>query len=141
MIQRIQTVWLLLAAAVAFLMTRVALFAATLAGAPDKEYRTSENLLLFAITAIAGLLALAAVFLFKNRRLQSRLSFFGLLCSIVLIGLELWQYEQFRTANLNMTASYAWGSLLPIAIMIFFFMAIRGIRKDEKLIKSLNRFR
>ncbi len=142
MIQRIQTIWLLLAAITAFLMTRLPLYKGTGMGVSDVKFMATENLLVFAILAIAGLLALIALVMFKKRPLQIKLSWFGLLASIALIALEVWQIDTFKKNNSTLTnSSYAFGSLLPIAMMVFFILAIRNIRKDEKLVKSLERFR
>jgi hypothetical protein len=48
---------------------------------------------------------------------------------------------KFEEANPALKTSYYWGALLPIAMIIFFILAVVNIRKDEKLIKSLDRFR
>ena len=141
MIQRVQTIWLFLAALMAFILTRVPLFTASANGTQYKSFLTTESLLLFAVTVITGLLAVVAIFMFKKRPLQMRLAYFGLLASILVIALEVWQIGNFRTTYSNMNGSYAWGSLLPIPMMIFFILALINIRKDEKLVKSLNRFR
>jgi hypothetical protein len=141
MIQRVQTIWLLLAVIIAFVLTTAPLYTGTMAGQVVKTFITKESLLLFAVTAITGLLALIAIFLFKNRKLQKRFTTFGILFSIALVGLEVWQISEFRQENSTLTGSYAWGALLPIALVFFFIMAASGIRKDEKLIKSLDRLR
>ncbi len=141
MIQRIQTIWLLLAALTAFGYTQVPLFTATLPDAVERNFMATENLLLFAVSVLIGLIAAAAIFLFKNRPLQINLSILGLLGSIGLIALEVFQLDKFKTDNAVATGSYAWGSLLPILMIVFFILAWRGIRKDQKLIKSLDRLR
>lgn len=142
MIQRVQTIWLLLAALAAFAFTQVPLFAATIANIIDvKKFVATENLLLFALGIAVGLLAITAIFMFKKRPTQLKLAWFGLLGSAGLIFLEVWQIEVFKKDNILAKGTYYWGSLLPIAMVIFFILAIRGIRKDEKLIKSLDRLR
>ena len=141
MIQRRQTIWLLLAAITAFSYTQVPLFAGTLPDATAKNFIATENLLLFALAVLIGLMAAAAIFLYKNRPMQIKLAMFGLLGSIVLIALEVWLLDKFKLDNAVTTGSYAWGSLLPILMIVFFIMAWSGIRKDQKLIKSLDRLR
>ena len=141
MIQRKQTIWLFLVAVIAFILTNAPLYTGTMAGQVSKSFITKESLLLFAVTAITGLLALIALFLFKNRKLQLRLATFGIILSLALVGLEVWQINSFRLENSTLTGFYAWGALLPIAMFVFFIMAASGIRKDEKLIKSLDRLR
>jgi len=39
------------------------------------------------------------------------------------------------------SATYLPGAFLPVLILIFLYLAARGIYKDEKLIKSLDRLR
>jgi hypothetical protein len=141
MIQRVQTIWLLLAAIAGFLTTRVPLYAGTLAGEVVKKYSATESLLLFAVTVITALFALIAVFLFKNRRTQMRFTALGLLMSVVLIALEVWQIGEFEKSNAVLKGTYYWGALLPIAMVIFFILAAINIRRDEKLVKSLDRLR
>lgn len=141
MIQRKQTIWLLLAAIFAFLYTQVPLYSATSATMQETKFVATEDLLLFAVAIATGLLAATAIFLFKNRRTQAKLSWFGLLFSIGLIALEVWKIDAFQKENTLSKASYSWGSLLPIALVVLFILAISGIRKDEKLVKSLDRLR
>jgi hypothetical protein len=141
MIQRIQSVWLLLAAVCGIALTRVPLFIGTLADNLVKLVMATESLLLFALSICLAALALACIFLYKKRTLQFKLSVVGIIASIALIGLEVWHIENFKTANALVKGSYYWGGLFPIAMVIFFTLASRGIYKDERLVKSLDRLR
>ena len=141
MIQRIQTIWLLLAAIAGFFMTRVPLYEGSTGSVPV-TYTATESLLLFALTIVAALLAFVSIFLFKNRKQQMRFSLLGMLLSIILTGLVVYMFDSFKTANPGLTkSSYSWGALFPVAMIIFFIMAWNNMRKDEKLIKSLDRLR
>ena len=141
MIQRIQTIWLFLAAIAGFFMTRVPLYEASTGSVPV-TYTATESLLLFALTIVAALLAFVSIFLFKNRKQQMRFSLLGILLSIIITGLVVYMFDSFKTANPGFTkSSYSWGALLPLAMIIFFIMAWNNMRKDEKLIKSLDRLR
>ncbi|GAO44912.1 DUF4293 domain-containing protein [Flavihumibacter petaseus] len=141
MIQRIQTVWLALAAVCGFLMARVPLFSATLADKSIRSYLASESLLSFALIIGVACLATVAIFLYKKRPTQYNMAIIGALLSIVVIGLQVYAVEGFKKSVPLMQGTYKWGGLLPIAMVIFLFLAARGIRKDEKLIKSLDRLR
>jgi hypothetical protein len=148
MIQRLQTVWLLLAAVFAFLYTRVPIYVTRVAGNVVTKYLPTESLLLFAVSIATALLAAACIFLYKNRPFQFKLSVIGFLLSLGIIALEVWQVGQLKTSNVLQQSpnalvkgSYSWGALLPIAMCVFFWMAAGRIRKDEKLIKSLDRLR
>jgi Domain of unknown function (DUF4293) len=141
MIQRIQTLWLILAAACGFGMSQVALFEASLQNASVKRIFANESLLLFATLIATALLAVACIFLFRNRTLQFKLTVTGIFLSAGIIALEVYQIEQFRAANTLLKGVYQWGALLPIVMLIAFFLASRAIYKDERLVKSLDRLR
>ncbi len=141
MIQRVQTIWLLLAAIAGFIITQVPLYEGSLAGQAVKKYFATESLLLFAVAIIAALSALIAVFLFKNRSAQIKLTIFGILASVAFIALEVWQAANFSKSYGILKLSYLWGALLPVAMILFFILAAINIRKDTKLVKSLDRLR
>lgn len=141
MIQRKQSLWLLLAAICGFVYTQVPMYTATLADNVIKRYLPTESLLLFALTIATVGLALVTIFLFKNRPLQLKLSLLGILLASGIIALEVWQIEKFKEQDFLLKGTYYWGSLLPILMVVFFIMATSGIRKDQKLVKSLDRLR
>lgn len=157
MIQRIQTIWLLLATVVILgLFIFPYLNYIDLVGLGKKlfvtgEYSASNNesvkqssfTLQTIATILVALVPLITIFQYKNRKLQIKLIYL----SIVLIALlGVWMY--FTSAATLDLISQKFGAnnigvgffLLPIAI-IFLAMAIGGIRKDDKLIKSADRLR
>ncbi len=141
MIQRIQTLWLALAAICGFAMAKVPLFSATLTDGTTRSYLASESLLSFALIIGIACLSTVAIFLFKNRPTQYKMALSGMLLSMVVIGLQVLSVEDFKKTVTIQQGTYQWGGLLPIAMVVFLFLASRGIRKDEKLIKSLDRLR
>lgn len=141
MIQRKQTIWLLLAAILAFVYTQAPIYTAITSLGQEIRMVPTESLLLFALSIAVGLLSATAIFLFKNRPMQIKLALFAMLAAIGLVAAELWQIEDFKANSLMAKANYGWGSLLPIAAIVFLILAIVGIRKDQKLVKSLDRLR
>lgn len=141
MIQRIQTVWLFLAAVASFMFTQIPLYSGAQITGETVAYTANENLLLFALGIIGAILAMVAIFMFKNRKLQFRLTGFGILLSVALIALEIWMIDRFGASRPDLKVSYSWGALLPIAMIVLFILAAINIRKDVKLIKSLDRLR
>lgn len=141
MIQRVQSIYLLLIVVAGYEMISLPLFKATLVSGVENTFLSTESLPLFALSIIAGLLALVTIFLFKNRKLQIKLSALGLLLSAGLIALVVYNFGNYgKTPDVAKTA-YSWGALMPIAMFILFILAWGNIRKDEKLIKSLDRLR
>jgi peptidoglycan/LPS O-acetylase OafA/YrhL len=136
MIQRIQSIWLLLASACAFLTLKFSFYSGTYA--TDNAYHEvngSENFLLMLTTCLIGTLALLTIFLYKNRKLQLRLCIAGILLTALLIVLYLREMKDFVKGDPNLWA------LLPAAVVVFFFLAARGINKDEKMVKDSDRLR
>ena len=141
MIQRVQSIWFALAAICGFAMARVPLFSATLTDGTIRNYLASESLLSFALIIGIACLSTVAIFLYKNRPTQYKMAIIGILLSIVVIALQVYTVEAFKKTIPIQQGTYQWGGLLPIAMVVFLFLASRGVRKDEKLIKSLDRLR
>ncbi|MBV4356037.1 DUF4293 domain-containing protein [Pinibacter aurantiacus] len=141
MIQRIQTIWLALAAICGFAMSRVPLFNATLADNSSRIVFASDHLVVFALSIAVACMSTVAIFLFKKRTTQFKLAVTGILLSIAVVGLEVYYINAFKQSTPMVKGTYSWGGLLPIAMAIFLWLAAGGIRRDEKLVKSLDRLR
>lgn len=141
MIQRIQSLWLLVVAIAAFATYTLTLYIGKMANGSEKIFQLADDFLLVIIIVALGILAIINLFLFKNRKLQFKLSVLGVIVSIAFLVLEYFRVEDFKADNLIQSGSYQLGALLPLVMVIFFFMAARGIYKDEKLVKSMNRLR
>jgi FtsH-binding integral membrane protein len=141
MIQRLQSIWLLLAAIAAFVTYTLTLYKGNLQDGSVRQFLLADNFFLVVMIVAIGLLAAVSIFLFKNRKLQFRLAVLGVILSVAYIVLEYFKVEQFKTANAVLSGSYQLGALLPFLIPIFFFLAARGIYRDEKLVKSMSRLR
>jgi peptidoglycan/LPS O-acetylase OafA/YrhL len=136
MIQRIQSLWLLLASACAFASFKFPYYSGTNAkGLSPYELNATENFLLLFTTAIVGGLALFTIFLFKKRTLQLRLCVLGILLEAILIFLY---YREVKTFTLG---TYSLTAILHSIIVLAFVLAARAINKDEKLVKDSDRLR
>jgi hypothetical protein len=136
MIQRIQSVWLLLASACAFATFKFSYYSGTNAkGLSPYELKANENFLLMLTTAVVGCLALFTIFLFKKRTLQLRLCVLGILLEALLIFLYYREVRTFTQGTYSLTA------ILHSVIVIAFFLAARAIHKDEKMVKDSDRLR
>ncbi len=138
MIQRQQTLWLLLA-------TLAALFCFMFPFATgkvlekgievDKSLKAGSGFLLLIFTGASLILSAAIIFLYKDRPLQIKLCLVGLLISSVIIVLYIGQLNKLTKSTLALFC------ILPFAIVAGYFMAFRHIRKDERLVKSLDKLR
>lgn len=136
MIQRIQSLWLLLASACAFASFKFPYYSGTNAkGISPYELNATENFLLLITTIVVGGLALFNIFLFKKRTLQLRLCILGIFLDALLIFLY------YREVNTFVQGTYSLTAILHSIIVIAFFLAARAINKDEKLVKDSDRLR
>lgn len=136
MIQRIQSLWLLLAAACAFAGFKFSYFSGTkLNDTALHELNATSTLLLMITTIAVGVLALVNIFLYKKRSLQLKLCVLGILLEAVLI------YLYYRETTTFTLGTYSLTSILHSIIVLAFVLAARGISKDSKLLKESDRLR
>jgi len=136
MIQRIQTVWLLLAAACAFATFRFSYYVGTNSkGVSEYQLTASESFLLMLTTVVVGGLAFFTIFLFKKRQVQIWLCVLGIILEALLIFLYYREVQTFSKGTYSLTA------ILHSIIVISFFLAARGIVKDQRLVKESDRLR
>jgi len=128
MIQRIQSIWLLLAAVFAAL-TFVLPFSIGFV-----EVNAKTTIWLTILAAFTGAMAFIDIFLYSNRKQQLRFCIIGILLSIIFIGLCFMEMSKDN-------GTLALSCLIYFAPLAFYIMAVSGIRKDEKLIKSMDRLR
>ena len=155
MIQRIQTVYLLLVAGLFFALFFLPLaiissgdvlysFEAaglyTMLTPITLEYPTWS---LFVIAAIIVLLSFVIIFTYKKRILQMRLCVYNTLLMIgfcALVGFYLWQFKKSPDIpNLKIHLRF-WASF-PIVALLLNYLAIRNIGADEAMVRSLERLR
>lgn len=138
MIQRIQTLYLALAAVAAVLLLFLPVVAVgpSAEGAqPDAVHASEAAGALVAALAMAAV-ALGAIFLYGNRPLQARLGGLGIVAALAFAGLLL-AGEADAFDRLRPLA----GAALPLLYLLFVGLAIRGIHADERLVRSMDRFR
>mgnify|MGYP001316480338 CR=1 FL=1 len=146
MIQRIQSIWLLLAGLTAMALFYTDIYRAEVSMVGEtaviQHLRVGEHFLSVLLAVLITLIPLVAIFLFKNRKRQRNIVWIGVLGTLALIGVNLMRVRDF-TSQLPkpVNANYHLASLLPVAVLVFLILAIRGINKDEKLVRSLDRLR
>jgi hypothetical protein len=89
---------------------------------------------LMILTGISILLSFITIFLYKDRKLQLRLCLAGVLLSVLIIVLYFVEIK-------NLSGSISLSAVFVFAVLISYIMAAIGIRKDEKLVKALDRLR
>jgi hypothetical protein len=146
MIQRIQTIFLVLAAAGIFSVFALP-FATTPEAIPtsqffvDADYDVQDHVVMLILFVLAGLLTSGAIFLFNNRPLQTKVTLFGLIANILALVATAVLYLKFSSDTGTVDPEDGFGFYLPVAGLIFSFLAMRFIKKDEKLVRSADRLR
>jgi hypothetical protein len=140
MIQRMQSVWLLLAALLAFTSLKTSVFSGNVMVNNVKQYQhfTAMNSMpLMILTVGVAIASLISIFLFKDRKLQLKIVIATLAVSLLNIFLYYWKTASFVPAEwtFDLTISVA------VAIPVLLILALRGIYKDEQLVKSVDRLR
>ncbi|MES2432164.1 MAG: DUF4293 domain-containing protein [Bacteroidota bacterium] len=136
MIQRIQSIWLLLAGLFILFTFKHPFYVGTnAAGIGSYELLANENFIIAALTIITGVLALFNIALFKKRKLQLWLCIAGIVLEAILIFLY---YKETKTFIIGSIALWA---LFHIAAILCFLLAAKGISNDEKLIRDSDRLR
>jgi len=145
MIQRKQSIWLLLAAllnAAVFLGANFSIETRIQNVLQTNRYTVLQHLpsTLFILAAIV--LSLIAIFLFRKRPLQMKISLIALLATMAYCFIN-WMRIKEIFANNKMISNYSFGlaTITPYFAIVFILLACLGIRKDEKLVKSLDRLR
>ncbi len=146
MIQRIQTIFLLLAAGLLG-----SLFALPFATTPTPEaegiftdsiYNLHDNTGLLILVILGILAAVISLFSFKNRIRQMRFSYLGMIVSVLVPVIAfLYFTSQVEKMDEAQHTADALGIIAPFGALIFFLAANYYIKKDDKLVRSMDRLR
>ncbi|MDY3268630.1 MAG: DUF4293 domain-containing protein [Phocaeicola sp.] len=149
MIQRIQSVYLLIVAVLSLVLISNSVGSFIL---PDNSITEMTNLslvfpdgtidykpwALFAIQMISAIIAIVTIFLYRKRMFQIRLCLFNIILNIgyyaTLVSFVLILKE-------NSSFAPSWVVCLPFVSIVLSWLAIRAIGKDEMLVKAYERLR
>ncbi len=136
MIQRVQTIYLLFAAALSaslpFVVNLWKNSDGTIVTAIDKPL----YIVIFLVSAAASL---GTIFLFKNRQLQTVINRLNIILNFILLGVFV--YQSLTVSGGEASPEKGIGMLIPIFSIVLLVLANKAIRKDELLVKSADRLR
>jgi hypothetical protein len=144
MIQRIQSVYLFLAA----LLSGIVIFFASLWVDNNNEaffavdaFKSSNVLLKIAalLFFLSALVSLYTIFKFKNRQLQFVLGRINILTNFILLGILV--YFSQNLSGETVVSMKGIGLLIPVFTIALVALANKAIKKDEELVKSVDRLR
>ena len=131
MIQRIQSIYLLVATiAMALISFKVPVWTLN-----EQLFMAQDDTKMFILTVAGALLSLIGIFMFKNRKLQMKLIRLIVLVEM-LIGVRLFMVLQEFEVSLNTNCI-----LLLAFAFVALIMAYRGVKKDDDLVRSVDRIR
>jgi len=95
---------------------------------------------LLSLLVLAALVALATIFLYKNRKLQIRMCVFN---TLIMAGyyIVFLLFMLLSKASSLASFQFAFGLCIPVIAIILNYLAIRAIRKDEDMVKAADRLR
>jgi len=136
MIQRIQTIWLILAAACSGGL--VFLVSLWIDGEGNEVVAMDESSYFGAFVASA-IVSFIAIFLYNNRKLQTVINRLNIMINLILLGVFV--YRALTMSGATAVAEKGIGMFIPILSIVLLVLANRAIRKDEQLVKSVDRLR
>ncbi len=136
MLQRIQTVYLILSILV--MGALYMWFPVVEDAAKNVVIDTSEPLVLGLILAPV-VLTLISIFNFKKRQHQFVLNRLSIILNFVLLGVFV--YRSLMVSGETLVSEKGIGVLLPIISIVFLVLANKAIKRDEDLVKSVDRLR
>jgi len=93
-----------------------------------------------AVIVLISVVSVIAIFLYRNRKLQVIFANVIIFLSIVLVALIAW-YAFSVAGKFDATILPGIKMVIPLLILIFGFLAQRGIKHDENLVRSYDRLR
>jgi hypothetical protein len=143
MIQRVQTVYLLITA----IISGVLIFVFNLWKSIEKSIfaldllKSESNVLKLIpiLFLVSAMLAFVAIFIFKNRKLQFVIGRLTILINLILLGLLI--YVSLTLPGEASVSEKGIGMFIPILAILLLVLANKAIKKDEDLVKSVDRLR
>ncbi|WP_348740821.1 DUF4293 domain-containing protein [Tenacibaculum sp. 190524A05c] len=143
MVQRIQSLYLLLVGIIAGGLTFVFNIWSTANAKVFSLDLFAANSIMEKIVPIlfiiSALLAVVTIFMFKNRKLQFVLGRLNILTNLFLLGVLV--YLSLTLSGETSVSEKGIGMFLPVISIVLLVLANKAIKKDEDLVKSVDRLR
>jgi|SRR5690606_16875415 hypothetical protein len=136
MLQRVQTIYLLLASIISGGL--IFIFPIWKSNDGTAVFATG-NMLLLGLFFGSAILSFIALCMYKNRKLQFVLGRLAIILNFILLGFFV--YQSLMVSGEAEASEKGIGMLLPIVSIVFLALANKAIKKDEDLVKSVDRLR
>ncbi|WP_396181075.1 DUF4293 domain-containing protein [Flavobacterium sp.] len=136
MLQRIQSIYLFCCMLNAGVLP---LFISLWTTTSKKEVFVTNNILYLLLFGLTVFLAAISIFSFKKRQNQFVINRLNMILNFILIGLLV--YHSLNLSGEAQVSEKGIGMLLPIFSIVFLALANKAIKRDEDLVKSVDRIR
>ena len=136
MIQRIQTVYLILT----FIITGVLLFFISLWTLnTGKAFYFMQDQFYTILLGLSTMLTIVSIISYKKRQNQFVMNRLNIILNLILLGLFV--YRSLNLSGEAIVSEKGIGMFLPIVAIVLLVLANKAIKKDEDLVKSVDRLR
>jgi len=135
MLQRIQSLYLLIAAICSGILSS----STYLVISDGTTYEIIDSPVYVFLFIGSALLSLTSIFLYKSRQTQFVLGRLNIILNFILLGLFV--YRLLNLPGEPSNSEKGIGLLLPIFSIVLLALANKAIKKDESLVKSVDRLR
>jgi hypothetical protein len=136
MLQRIQTIYLTLAAVI---VAGLYIWFPVITNTEGETVISNQEPFVFGLIFGSIALTIIAILTFKKRQAQFVLNRLNIILNFVLLGVFV--YRSLNISGETLVSEKGIGVLLPIISIVFLAMANKAIKKDEDLVKSVDRLR
>lgn len=138
MIQRIQTVYLILT----FVVTGVLMFFMPLWTLnTGKAFYFMQDQFYTILLGLSTMLTIISIISYKKRQNQFVMNRLNIILNLILLGLFVYRSLNLSGDTTKIVSEKGIGMFLPIVAIVLLVLANKAIKKDEDLVKSVDRLR
>ncbi|MTG98131.1 MULTISPECIES: DUF4293 domain-containing protein [Myroides] len=138
MIQRIQSIYLLL---VFVIMGILSLFIPLWTNGLNETIMVGHSPITAILFGISAALSIISLLGYKNRKRQFMMNRLNMILNVLLLGLFVFRSLTVSGEVAEAISEKGIGMFLPIVSILLLVLANRAIKKDEDLVKSVDRLR
>ena len=139
MLQRIQTIYLILAAVITGLLPFIFPLWKEQVGTEIVDFYFMKEMSYVALFGLSTALSVVSIISFKKRQNQFVMGRLNIILNLILLGLFV--YRLLTLSGETTVSEKGIGMFLPIVAIVFLVLANKAIKKDEDLVKSVDRLR
>ena len=139
MLQRIQTIYLFLAAVITGVLPFIFPLWKEQVGTEIVDFYFMKEMSYVALFGLSTALSVVSIISFKKRQNQFVMGRLNIILNLILLGLFV--YRLLTLSGETTVSEKGIGMFLPIVAIVFLVLANKAIKKDEDLVKSVDRLR